>query len=538
MTFDNATAPTEVSDSPAKPSRQSRAYLHLTKPEYIALLSQHIRNIQFDDVKGNFKDSTTSGPPTVEFAPYGRVPHSRPRKDARQGTIDQDPEFIDFLESLTNPIAKSASVDQENETVAKSKEKVNVTPLVQYLKDKKANKGKENSVTAKAAKHARPDSNKDVKAPSVIGNKAASSTPSTPSPKKRSAQADKVEQAARDAVKVLNRQAASVSKGAAAPAVASTVDHAAKPLAVASNSTANAALADKKRERGNASAAAKILQRDLGLGSNTSGRGGRGGRRGGLSNATSTASVDPSTTARSDAAVPQVPNTLATPSNATSATPAAGATVPNPAVVNKEASQPPTGPAASRPIARGAANNAAASSTKHGSSPSTATQAFLKHANPSQGITEPLLEEAFSGFGKINKVEIDKKKGFAYVDFVEPESLQKAIKVSPIKVAQGQVVVLERKSGPNLQARNLRGGAMIGSRGGGMPIGGRGGSIRGRGGFVRGGINMPNGNSRPTQAMVNTPNKQASIIGDAPSAGPTSKEGSATAAPASTATAG
>jgi len=78
-------------------------------------------------------------------------------------------------------------------------------------------------------------------------------------------------------------------------------------------------------------------------------------------------------------------------------------------------------------------------------STSTSRQAFLKHANPSQGITEPLIEAALSAFGTIEKVEIDKRKGFAYVDFAEPEGLQKAIAASPVTVAQGAVQVLERK---------------------------------------------------------------------------------------------
>lgn len=49
-------------------------------------------------------------------------------------------------------------------------------------------------------------------------------------------------------------------------------------------------------------------------------------------------------------------------------------------------------------------------------------------------------------FGVLEKVEIDKRKGFAYVDFAEPEGLQKAMAASPIKIAQGAVQVLERKA--------------------------------------------------------------------------------------------
>lgn len=48
-------------------------------------------------------------------------------------------------------------------------------------------------------------------------------------------------------------------------------------------------------------------------------------------------------------------------------------------------------------------------------------------------------------FGSVTFVEIDKRKGFAYVDFADHEGLVKAITASPISIAQGSVQVLERK---------------------------------------------------------------------------------------------
>ncbi|KAL6719530.1 hypothetical protein ACLMJK_003771 [Lecanora helva] len=500
----------KISKDPAKASRPSRAYFHVRKQEFISLLSDKIRNTTFTDAKGTSKDSTLLGTPSVEFAPYGRVPNGRPRKDARQGTIDQDPEFIDFLESLTNPITKTTNVDQENEVAGKSKEKVTTTPLVQFLKDKKANKGKENAVSQKGAKHARQDP-KDVKSPNPTDNKSATGTSVISSPKKRSAQAVKVEQAARDAVKVLNKQAANMNKGPAAP-TASPGGNGVKSPNVTPNNTANSVLADKKRERGSASAAAKILQRDLGLGN----AGGRGGRRGTPPNVVRAAATSPATANKQENTSPQGARLSVT------------ASTPSPTVLGADTTaKAPSGPAAS-PATKtsGPAPNSPSTPNPSLAKPaSTATQAFLKHANPSQGITELLLEEAFTDFGKINKVEIDKKKGFAYVDFTEPESLQKAIKASPIKVAQGQVVVLERKTGANLQARNVRGGSpMMGHGGGGMPVGGRGGTIRGRGGFGRGGMNMPKPRSPAAAAPVAT--KPAFAATKVPAAAPSTSEAS------------
>lgn len=447
----------------------------------------------------------------MEFAPYGRVPSSRPRNDARQGTIDQDPEFMDFLQSLTNPPAKSVNTDQENGGVGKAKDKVTTTPLIQFLRDKKANKGKENATATKGTKHTRQDS-KDNKPVALTDSKNATGNATVSSPKKRSAQAVKVEQTAREAVKVLTKQSANTKQGHVSPSPSKAIPTPTNP-AVTPNSTATAALADKKRERGT-STAARIVQRDLGLGGHIGGRGGRRGPAGNVANRPPPGNAAPAAKAPGTPKPPQPALSTTGSTTATSADSTDAPTAPVPDAVQPPArNAPPSGPAASRAPSKASASTRAAPSpaiSKPVAPPSTATQAFLKHANPSQGITEPLLEEAFAVFGTINKVEIDKKKGFAYVDFTDPESLQKAIKASPIKVAQGQVVVLERKTGPTLQARNVRGGgSMMGNRGGGMPVGNRGGSMRGRGGFGRGGSNFPNANNtkaiNATAATTSTP---------------------------------
>lgn len=476
----------------------------------------------FNDARASSKDSALLGPPSVEFAPYGRIPSSRPRKDARQGTIDQDPEFMDFLQSLTSPPAKSVNTDQENGGVGKAKDKVTTTPLIQFLKDKKANKGKESATASKGAKHTRQDS-KDSKPVAVADSKNATGNVTASSPKKRSAQAVKVEQVARDAVKVLTKQTANTKQGNVSPSPSKAIPTQTNP-AVTPNSTATAVLADKKRERGNISAAAKMLQRDLGIGGHAGGRGGRRGLLGNVANRSTPGNASPAGKASGTPQTPQPAVSTTGSSTATSADSVDAPTAPVPDAAQPPArSVPPSGPAASRAPSKASTSTRAAPSpsfSKPVAPPSTATQAFLKHANPSQGITEPLLDEAFAVFGKINKVEIDKKKGFAYVDFADPESLQNAIKASPIKVAQGQVVVLERKTGPTLQARNVRGGGpMMGNRGGGMPVGNRGGSGRGRGGFGRGGSNFPNTNTtkalNATAATASTPASNSSTTSTA-----------------------
>ena len=93
-------------------------------------------------------------------------------------------------------------------------------------------------------------------------------------------------------------------------------------------------------------------------------------------------------------------------------------------------------------------------------------------------------------FGTVTTVEIDRRKGFAYVDFADTDGLKKAMAANPISVAQGTVQVMQRKGTalppdkkatnqvPSAPARGGRGGR----GGGGGTVGRRGGRGGGRGG--------------------------------------------------------
>ncbi|PSR76940.1 Smg-4/UPF3 family-domain-containing protein [Coniella lustricola] len=131
--------------------------------------------------------------------------------------------------------------------------------------------------------------------------------------------------------------------------------------------------------------------------------------------------------------------------------PAVAASTPSSASVPAPASAPPPSTPAAAP------NGPKASTTKGSQSggsqkkssatnpASASTRAFLKHANPSQGVTEPLLREAMQAFGGVSSVEIDRRKGFAYVDFADHSGLAKAMAASPVTIANAAVQVLERK---------------------------------------------------------------------------------------------
>ena len=121
--------------SAAKPSKPARVYIHVTKQDHVKALGDHVRTVTFHDATKSWQDPALVGPPTLEYAPYPKMPGGRRRNDNRQGTIDQDQDFKDFLESLTNPITKPPAAENEGQ-----KEKVKTTPLIEALREKKANR--------------------------------------------------------------------------------------------------------------------------------------------------------------------------------------------------------------------------------------------------------------------------------------------------------------------------------------------------------------------------------------------------------------
>ncbi|KAL5415406.1 hypothetical protein PMIN03_002737 [Paraphaeosphaeria minitans] len=470
----------KVSKDLAKPSKPSRAYIHVTQQPFVPALGDRVREITFHDAAKSFQDSALVGPPVLEYAPYMKLPANRRRSDARQGTIDQDTEFKEFLESLTAPITKPAA--PEGETA--KEEKVKTTPLIEALRERKANK-------EKPQKKGRGEHKDDAGEKKILAKPGKENAPGEKNRKPTRAEKEKAQ---KDAVKTLHKEAAlkeniAVDKGAAGSSSAAP-----------------------ERKRGNVNIAKGILQRDLGLGPAPNRR--RGTKRE-ISSATQDSNpkqgenvvakskgkepaVAPAAAViAAEKAVPASPKkerpsraerrafkaSLADKANNKtegegSKAPTKQGTTPAPTILKKpqtpqtQPTVPPKGPATARvpptgPAVARNANTAAqttplkaeASTIPRPANPTPAhaaagpapapapvgKQAFLKHANASQGITESLIEEAMKEFGAIEKVEIDKRKGFAYVDFVDAEGLRNAVAAGTVKVAQGAVQVLERK---------------------------------------------------------------------------------------------
>jgi regulator of nonsense transcripts 3 len=420
------------------------------------------------------------------FSPNQRIPDSRSRNDARQGTIDQDPDFQNFLQTLTTMIQKPATVDAEGPA---KKEPVKTTPLIEAIREKKAAKEKPSKGASKHGRHDPKDPKSD-KSEKKAGGKVGKEILASPDKGKRMSKADR---AAKEAVKVLNREASGTAQGSEK-----------------STSGPGPSSAERQRERvAKPISVAAIIQRDLGRAP----AGGRRGKREAALSETSNSqgSVDaPALAGQTNTPSPKDPKASRNRrlSKSTTGDKSSADTSPDvlkkpptgpaqPTILKKApAAVPPKGPANRAPPTAPKANNiptALASTTSESaasSAPNTPTtpsstgrQAFLKHANPSQGITEPLIEEALKVFGVIDKVEIDRKKGFAYVDFADSDGLRKAVAASPIKVAQGAVQVLERRD----RALPRAPAAAMAPRGGAGFRGGRGGRGRGRGGLIGGG---------------------------------------------------
>ena len=81
----------------------SRAYINFVEQHDIFMFREKFDNYVFVDSKG------TEYPAVVEFAPFQRLPKKKigKKKDLKCGTIESDPYYVSFLESLKNQEAES-----------------------------------------------------------------------------------------------------------------------------------------------------------------------------------------------------------------------------------------------------------------------------------------------------------------------------------------------------------------------------------------------------------------------------------------------
>ncbi|XP_006003920.1 regulator of nonsense transcripts 3B [Latimeria chalumnae] len=123
------------SDSSLYPHMFSRVYINFKNPEDIVLFRDRLDGYVFIDSRGQ------EYPAIVEFAPFQKISKKKSKKkDAKTGTIEDDPEYKKFLESYNIDEEKLTSTPESllEEIEAKNKELIakKTTPLLDFLKNR------------------------------------------------------------------------------------------------------------------------------------------------------------------------------------------------------------------------------------------------------------------------------------------------------------------------------------------------------------------------------------------------------------------
>ncbi|KAK4476819.1 hypothetical protein RD792_015979 [Penstemon davidsonii] len=118
----------------------SRAYIDFIQPEDVIEFADFFNGHVFVNEKG------TQFKTIVEYAPSQRVPKQWSKKDGREGTILKDPEYLEFLHFLAKPVENLPSAEiqlerKEAERAGAPKDAPIVTPLMEYVRQKRAAKG-------------------------------------------------------------------------------------------------------------------------------------------------------------------------------------------------------------------------------------------------------------------------------------------------------------------------------------------------------------------------------------------------------------
>ena len=150
----------------------SRAYIAFEKEDEIVPFRDQYDGMILESEKGGKYRAI------VEFAPYQGIPKKR-KPDHRCGTIDKDSEFQSFLESLENRPEPRPSVNLETyleELEANRIQDVQVTPLIEYLRDKRSGRSRGRVDLKKKRKGGESSSSKSKRSSKSADSAESSST--------------------------------------------------------------------------------------------------------------------------------------------------------------------------------------------------------------------------------------------------------------------------------------------------------------------------------------------------------------------------
>ncbi|KAG2320471.1 hypothetical protein Bca4012_056486 [Brassica carinata] len=120
-----------------KSQKYSRAYFGFKAPEDVYDFAAFFNGHVFVNEKGaQFKA-------IVEYAPSQRVPKPCDKKDPREGSITKDPDYLEFLKLIAQPVENLPSAEiqlerREAEQSGASKPAPIVTPLMEFIRQKRA----------------------------------------------------------------------------------------------------------------------------------------------------------------------------------------------------------------------------------------------------------------------------------------------------------------------------------------------------------------------------------------------------------------
>ncbi|KAL9321557.1 hypothetical protein ACSQ67_009610 [Phaseolus vulgaris] len=120
-----------------KRQRHSRAYIDFNSPHDVFDFAHFFHGHVFVNERGAQHKAI------VEYAPSQRVPKPTTKKDGREGTIYKDPDYLEFLKLIAKPHEHLPSAEiqlerKEAEQAGANKETPIVTPLMEYVRQKRA----------------------------------------------------------------------------------------------------------------------------------------------------------------------------------------------------------------------------------------------------------------------------------------------------------------------------------------------------------------------------------------------------------------
>ncbi|XP_039009291.1 regulator of nonsense transcripts UPF3-like isoform X2 [Hibiscus syriacus] len=130
-----------------KHQRYSRAYINFKRPEDVFDFAEFFGGHVFVNEKG------TQFKAIVEYAPSQHVPKPDTKKDAREGTIFKDPDYLEFLKIIAKPVENLPSAEvqlerKEAELSGAPKGVPVITPLMEFVRQRRAAEcGAQGSIT-------------------------------------------------------------------------------------------------------------------------------------------------------------------------------------------------------------------------------------------------------------------------------------------------------------------------------------------------------------------------------------------------------